>query len=162
MLDAALRAAILPARNLKDRIKMNELLPFLQHNYNWAWAVTALVSGVLLLWPLLRGNKTAITPAAATLLMNREDALVVDVREKAEWNNGHIASARHFPLAKLDEHLVEIEKFKQKPVIVCCATGARSQGARDKLAKAGFEKVFNMAGGTAAWAEAGLPLTKKA
>jgi len=119
------------------------------------------VSGSMLLWPLLRGNKAELTPAAATLMMNREDAMVLDVREIAEWNSGHIANARHVALTQFDKHLVEIEKLKKTPVIVCCASGSRSQGARDKLVKAGFEKVFNLAGGIAAWAEAGLPLTKK-
>jgi rhodanese-related sulfurtransferase len=138
------------------------VIEFLQHNYHWAWAVTALVSGGLLLWPLLRGNKAEISPTAATLLMNREDAMVLDVREMSEWNSGHIANARHIALTQLDKHLVEIEKFKQTPVIVCCATGSRSQTVRDKLVKAGFEKVFNLAGGIAAWSDASLPLTKKA
>jgi rhodanese-related sulfurtransferase len=114
-----------------------------------------------LLWPMLRGNKADLSPAAATLMMNREDAVVVDVRETSEWNGGHIASARHIALGQFDKHLVEIEKLKQTPLIVCCATGGRAQTARDKLVKAGFEKVFNLAGGIAAWSEAGLPLTKK-
>jgi rhodanese-related sulfurtransferase len=137
------------------------MIAFLQHNYHWAWLVAALISGGMLLWPMLRGNKANLSPAAATLMMNREDAVVVDVRETSEWNGGHIASARHIALGQFDKHLVEIEKLKQTPLIVCCATGGRAQTARDKLVKAGFEKVFNLAGGIAAWSEAGLPLTKK-
>lgn len=135
------------------------MIEFVQHQ--WYWVVTALISGGMLLWPLLRGNKADITPAAATLMMNREDAVVIDTRETTEWNSGHIANARHVALAQFDKRLAEIEKFKQTPVIVCCATGARSQTAQEKLVKAGFEKVFNLAGGIAAWSEAGLPLTKK-
>ena len=108
---------------LKDSNKMTAI-EFLQHGYNWAWAATALVSGGLLLWPLMRPNAAELTPAAATLLMNREDAVVVDVRETAEWAGGHIANARHIALGQFDKHLVEIEKFKQTPVILCCATGA--------------------------------------
>ncbi|CAG4885215.1 Rhodanese-related sulfurtransferase [Georgfuchsia toluolica] len=141
---------------MKDRIEMIE---FIRHQ--WYWVVAALVSGGMLLWPLLRGNKMSLTPAAATLLMNREDALVLDVRETSEWNNGHIANARHLALTQFDKRLVEIEKFKQTPVIVCCAMGSRGQTAAAKLEKAGFEKVFNLAGGIAAWSEAGLPLTRK-
>jgi rhodanese-related sulfurtransferase len=135
------------------------MIEFVQHQ--WYWVVTALVSGGFLLWPLLRGNKTDVTPAAATLLMNREDALVVDVREMAEWNNGHIANARHIALGQFDTHLTEIEKHKQTPVIICCAMGGRGQTAVAKLKKAGFEKVFNLAGGIAAWTDAGLPVTRK-
>lgn len=138
-----------------------KILEFLQHNYNWAWAVAALVSGGMLLWPLLRGNKAAVTPAAATLMMNRENAVVIDVRETGEWNGGHIAGARHIALGQLDQHISEIDKFKQTPLIVCCAMGSRAQSAVDKLKKNGFEKVFNLAGGINAWSDAGLPLTKK-
>jgi rhodanese-related sulfurtransferase len=141
---------------------MKQILDFLQHGYNWAWTATALISGGMLLWPLLRGNKAEVSPAAATLMMNREDAVILDVRETAEWSGGHIANARHIALGQIDKHLVEIDKLKQTPVIVCCATGGRAQSAREKLVKAGFEKVFNLAGGIAAWSEAGLPLTKKA
>ena len=141
---------------------MKQRIDFLQHGYNWAWVAIALISGGMLLWPLLRGNKAEVSPAAATLMMNREDAVVLDVRETSEWSGGHIANARHIALGQIDKHLIEIDKLKQTPVIVCCATGGRAQTARDKLVKAGFEKVFNLAGGIAAWSDAGLPLTKKA
>ena len=137
------------------------LIEFLKHGYNWAWAATALVSGGFLIWPLLRPNAAELSPAAATMMINRQDALVVDVRETSEWAGGHIANAKHIALGQIDKHLVEIEKFKQTPVILCCASGTRGQSARDKLTKAGFEKVFNLAGGIGAWSEAGLPLTKK-
>ncbi|MFY9326995.1 MAG: rhodanese-like domain-containing protein [Georgfuchsia sp.] len=135
------------------------MMEFIRHQ--WYWVAAALVSGGMLLWPMLRGNKTDLTPAAATLMMNREDALVIDVRETSEWNRGHIANARHVALAQIDKHLGELEKFKQTPVIVCCAMGSRGQTAVAKLKKAGFEKVFNLAGGISAWSDASLPLTKK-
>ena len=137
-----------------------KLLEFLMHH--WYWTAAAVVSGGLLLWPLLRGDKGSVTPQAATLMMNRENALVLDVRDAGEWNSGHIANARHIALGQLDKHVSEIEKYKQSPVIVCCAMGSRAQTAVEKLRKQGFEKVFKLAGGLNAWSEAGLPLTKKA
>ena len=96
------------------------------------------------------------------MMMNREDALVLDVRESGEWSRGHIAGARHITQAQLDKRLSEIEKFKTKPVIVCCASGSRSPAACGEMKKAGFEKVFSLSGGLAAWTEAGLPVTTKA
>ncbi len=128
---------------------------------NWIWTSLALISGGMLLWPMLRGNRTDLAPAAATLLMNREDAVVIDVRETAEWSGGHIANARHIALGQIDKHLVEIDKLKKTPIIVCCSVGSRGQAALAKLKKAGFEKVFNLAGGINAWSDAGLPLTRK-
>lgn len=136
-------------------------MEFLQNNF--VWIIVAFVSGGMLLWPLVRGRAAgpAVTPAQATLLINREDGVVLDVREPAEYARGHVVNARNIPLATLDKRLSELEKFKNRPVIVCCATGNRSVSAGGTLRKAGFEKVFNLSGGMAAWEQAGLPVTKK-
>jgi rhodanese-related sulfurtransferase len=129
---------------------------------NMIWVVLALVSGGMLLWPMVAGGGVEnLTPAQATLLMNREDALVLDVRETGEWGSGHIAGARHIALTQLEKRMSEIEKLKERPVIICCASGNRSSSACGQLKKGGFEKVFSLAGGISAWREAGLPLTTK-
>jgi rhodanese-related sulfurtransferase len=133
---------------------------FLQEN--WIWMLTASVSGAALLWSVLSGRGAqAVTPAQATLLMNREDALLLDVREGNEWKSGHVPGARHVVLAQLESQLSELEKFKDHPVIVCCAAGNRSVAACGQLKKSGFGKVFSLAGGIEAWKEARLPLTTK-
>ena len=135
-------------------------MEFLQQNM--IWAALAGVSGGMLLWPLVAGGGVArLTPAQATLLMNREDALVLDVRETAEWTSGHIPGARHITLAQLEKRMSELEKFKDRPVIICCASGNRSSAACGQLKKGGFEKVFSLGGGISAWLEANLPLTTK-
>ena len=129
---------------------------------NMIWVALALVSGGMLLWPMLSGGSSEdLTPAQATLLMNREDALVLDVRETGECTSGHIPGARHITLAQLEKRMSEIEKLKDHPVIICCASGNRSSSACGRLKKGGFEKVFNLAGGISAWREASLPLTTK-
>ena len=136
------------------------MVEFLQANM--LWVAVAVTSGTMLLWPLVSGaGVPGVGPADATLLINREDAIVLDVRETAEWNDGHIAGARHIAMGSLDQHLSELEKFKQRPIIVVCASGNRSSGACGKLKKAGFEKVYNLSGGVSAWAGANLPMTKK-
>lgn len=130
---------------------------------NMIWIGLALVSATMLVWPMLTGaGMESVSPGQATLLMNREDALVLDVRDSGEWSTRHIAGARHIALAQLDKRLSEIDKFKARPVIVCCATGSRSPEACGRLKKAGYEKVFSLSGGLAAWTEAGLPVTAKA
>jgi rhodanese-related sulfurtransferase len=117
----------------------------------------------MLLWPMVVGGSVAhLTPAEATLMMNREDALVLDVRETGEWSSGHIQGARHITIAQLEKRMSEIEKFKDRPVIVCCSSGNRSSAACGQLKKGGFEKVFSLGGGISAWIEANLPLTTKA
>ncbi len=135
-------------------------MEFIQQNLMWVGL--AAVSGGMLLWQTFNGpGGSNISVNQATLLINRQDALVVDVRETAEWSAGHIPSARHIALGHLDKHLSEIEKFKDKPVILVCASGSRSGSGCGVLKKAGFQQVFNLAGGIRAWSDAGLPMTKK-
>ncbi len=129
---------------------------------NMIWVALALVSGGMLLWPMVAGGSAEnLTPAQATLLMNREDALMLDVRETGEWSAGHIPGARHITLAQLEKRMSEIEKFKDRPIIICCASGSRSSSACGQLKKGGFAKVFSLSGGISAWLEANLPLTTK-
>ena len=119
------------------------------------------MSGGALLWQLLGGaGVNGVNPVEATLLINREDAHVVDVRETDEFANGHLPDARHIPLSKLADRVGEIEKFKGKPVIVCCASGMRSSRACGQLKKLGFDNVHNLAGGIDAWVGAGYPIKK--
>jgi rhodanese-related sulfurtransferase len=135
-------------------------MEFLQENM--IWVALACVSGGMLIWPMVSGGGVAnLTPAQATLLMNREDALVLDVRETAEWSSGHITGARHITLGQLDKRLSELDKFKEKPIIVVCATGNRSSSACGQLKKHGFGKVFSLGGGVSSWRDANLPLTTK-
>ena len=136
-------------------------MEFLQENM--IWVAIACVSGGMLIWPMIAGGNVAnLSPAEATLLMNREDALVLDVRETGEWSSGHITGARHITLAQIDTRLSELDKFKEKPIIVVCATGNRSSSACGQLKKHGFGKVYSLGGGISAWRDASLPLTTKA
>ncbi len=135
-------------------------MEFIQHNL--MYVLLAVVSGGMLLWQTFRGTGgNQVNVQQAVLLINREDALVIDVRGGDEWATGHIANARHITLDQMDRRLTEIEKYKQRPVIVCCHSGMRSLSACAKLKKSGFENVHNLSGGISAWREAGLPLTTR-
>ncbi|MBT9516129.1 MULTISPECIES: rhodanese-like domain-containing protein [Methyloversatilis] len=138
-------------------------MEFLTQNNNYLWAISALISGVALLVMTVRTKTSGprLTPAQATQLINREDAQVIDVREQPEWAKGRIAGSRHIPVGQLDQRIGDLEKFKERPLIVVCASGMRSASACSTLRKAGFEKVFALDGGIGAWEQAGLPLTKK-
>ena len=122
----------------------------------------AVVSGAMLVWPLLRrgAGGPAVTTLEATQLINRQDALVLDVREQAEFAQAHILNSRGLPLSQLETRIGDIEKYKDKPVIVYCATGSRSNTAASMLRKRGFTNVFNLSGGFVAWQQAGLPVQK--
>ena len=135
-------------------------MEFIQQNLMWVGL--AAVSGGMLLWQTFGGaGGQRISVNEATLLINRQDALVVDVRETAEWSAGHIPNARHIALGHLSKHLSEIDKYKDKPIIMVCASGNRSGAACGLLKKAGFQQVFNLAGGIGAWSDAGLPMSRK-
>lgn len=122
----------------------------------------AVISGGLLIGTSVRGRGAAgVTPAQATQLINREDAVVIDVRESGEFAAGHIPNARHIPLGELPKRLPELEKLRDRPFIVNCQSGARSANACNVLRKAGFEKVNNLEGGIMAWQEASLPIKKR-
>ena len=85
------------------------------------------------------------------------EALVLDVREESEWNGelGHIDGARHIPMGELQSRVGEIEAWRDRPVVVVCAVGARSRDAGMMLAAAGFQQVMNLEGGMVAWNQGG-------
>jgi len=125
--------------------------------------VVALVSGAMLLWPYVRraGGGPTVSAAQATQLINREDALVIDVRDPGEYGTGHILGAKNVPLSRIDAAGSEIAaKRKDKPVIVYCDNGNRSTKAVAALKSQGFGKVVSLSGGLGAWRQAGLPVEK--
>jgi rhodanese-related sulfurtransferase len=103
----------------------------------------------------------SLTPAAAVQLMNKEDVVVLDVREAAETIGGKIARAVQIPVGAVAKRIGELDKHKDKTVLVYCKSGARSGVACKELGKHGFDKVYSLNGGLMAWQEAHLPLSKK-
>ena len=136
-----------------------EFVDFIRNNL-LLFAV-AVVSGGMLVWPLLRRTTGGpwVSTAQATHLINREDALVIDVREPGEFGAGHILGARNVPVARMDGS-GELAKRKDKPLIVYCDGGERAAKAAGALRKLGFSRVVNLSGGLPAWQQAGLPVEK--
>lgn len=135
-------------------------MDFIQQNL--MLVILTATSGAMLLFNLLQGGGgERVNTTEATGLINREDAQVLDVREAAEFATGHLAGARNIQVAKFAERGADLEKLKGAPLIVCCETGIRSMKAVKELKKLGFERVFTLDGGIAAWNKAGLPLTTK-
>jgi rhodanese-related sulfurtransferase len=130
---------------------------------NWILFFIAITSGTMLLWPMVGrgGGALSVGTAEAVRLINREKGVVIDVSEPAEYAAGHAAGARNVPLGKLDG-AKELPTNKTLPVILICASGARSSRAAAQLRKAGHEKAVSLAGGIGAWREAGFPVDKSA
>ncbi|MDC8760471.1 rhodanese-like domain-containing protein [Janthinobacterium fluminis] len=118
------------------------------------------LSGGALLWPTLTQRGKRATALEVTQLINRGKSLIVDVRNEAEYANGHLRDARHIPLTELVQRVGELDKAKNKTIVVVCQKGVRSGLAAKVLAKAGFEDVVCLEGGVTAWQAAGLPLAK--
>jgi rhodanese-related sulfurtransferase len=124
--------------------------------------LVAFASGAMLLWPLVRRTSGGpwVSATQATQLINREDALVVDVREPGEYAAGHILGAKNIPLERATAGAGEIAKKKSRPLIVYCETGDRSAKALAALKAQGFTRAFNLSGGINGWRQAGLPVEK--
>ncbi len=102
----------------------------------------------------------ALSVHEVTIKINNEDARVIDIREAKEFKDGHIVDAINVPLVKLDSEIKNLNKYKEKPLIVVCQMGQQSGQAVLKLQAAGFEKVFKLSGGMSGWRTEKLPVIK--
>ena len=120
----------------------------------------ALLSGGMLLWPLLRqgGSGPQVNTLEATLLINQKDAILIDIRDAAEFAKGHIVNARNVAAGEIEAQMAGLVKNKQKSLIVYCETGRQSGSATAKLRELGFANAVSLGGGVAAWKQAGLPV----
>ncbi|MDM0076807.1 rhodanese-like domain-containing protein [Variovorax sp. J2P1-59] len=128
---------------------------------NWMLILIALSSGGMLAWPMVRGaNAGSLTAQGAVQLINRERAVVVDVREPEEFAAGHVTGAKNVPLGQLEQKLATTVKNKSLPLLLVCATGARAQRAVATAKKLGYEQAQAVAGGLKSWKDANLPVEK--
>ncbi len=102
-----------------------------------------------------------ITPAEAVQLINREGAVMLDVRESPERETGQVQNARLLSASVLPKRIDELDDIRDKPVITFCAHGMKARGICQLLSKRGFPDIYFLKGGLAAWEQAHLPLTKK-
>ncbi|MGA7966972.1 MAG: rhodanese-like domain-containing protein [Gammaproteobacteria bacterium] len=139
---------------------MHEYLQFAAHN--WPLVTALAIVGVLIvadeLHRRVRGA-SELEPTAAVALINR-GALVVDCRKAEEHAAGHITGSRHIPLAELEQHSSELKRKKAKPILAVAANAREASQAINTLRRAGFEAVFVIKGGLAAWVKQHLPLEK--
>ena len=127
---------------------------------NWVLILVAVISGSMLAFPVLAKSRGgSVSPTEAVRLINREKGVLVDVSEPAEFAAGHAAGARNVPFGAL-EGSKDLPSNKALPVVLLCPSGARAGRAAGLLRKAGHENVVALAGGTAAWREASLPIEK--
>ena len=131
---------------------------------NWYLVLAAVVSGGMLLWPLLMAGSqgAAISTAQAVQLINREKGVLLDVSEPEEFAKVHAAGARNVPFGQIEGGHKSLPANKALPLVVVCPTGARAGRAAGMLRKLGYDKAQVLAGGLKAWREANLPVEKAA
>jgi rhodanese-related sulfurtransferase len=141
---------------------MERLPEFISNHSSLVLAFVVILCALLwTLWQSFAGGSKKLSPMDATQLINREDAVVLDVRSDGEFNQGHIVNAVNIPQKSVQEQLSKLEKYRGRPIITACRTGQNSHGVVSTLKKNGFEHVYNLAGGLTAWEGANLPLVKK-
>ncbi len=121
-----------------------------------------LISGGLLLWPALnRRGRGGLSAAEATQLINRRNAVVIDLRGAADYAGGHLPSARHLEFAELQAKLGQTAKNKNTPVLLVCQNGQQSGKALRTVKEAGYAEAHVLQGGLNAWQQAGMPVVKQ-
>ncbi len=123
----------------------------------------AAVIALIIMTELRRATKgyKEVLPAEAVRLINKEDAMVIDVREANELAQGTIIDSKHIALSALPEKVDNFSNDKNKPILVFCKMGNRSSQASKLLLKNSYTNVFSLKGGINAWINDQLPITKK-
>lgn len=138
-----------------------ELLAFAERHLYLSMALVGLTVAIVYveIARMFRGYK-ALRPAELTGLMNRDNALVVDLSASNDFEKGHIAGSKSVQPSQFDPENKLLANAKDLPVVVVCRNGMASAAAAKRLKKAGFKQVYWLDGGIAAWQQADLPLVK--
>lgn len=137
---------------------MDRLLEFTSEHTLLVLAL--MISFFVLVFSELRrkaGGLVSVDPTDAVRLINN-DAAVIDLRNAEAYARGHIVNARNVPYDEFSADRNTVMKFKNKSIIAVCDAGVTSKKAVDALRKSGFESVYGLKGGMAAWSQAGLPV----
>lgn len=127
------------------------------------WILASSFVGLLVALFLLEKHRSgrSLSPQQATLLLNKDEAVIVDIREKKEFSEGRIKGSLHIPFASLKDRTSELEKYKDKQLVIVDKAGQHSGMAGKTLKAAGFENICRMTGGISEWKNSSLPLVKK-
>ena len=126
----------------------------------WYLAGPWLVMVVLYFMHERKRGGASVSPAQLTSLVNREDGVVVDLRDSADYRGAHIVGSVNVPYAKFAKGIDELEQYKEKPIILVCKIGQHAGAAGKQLKQRGFENIYRLSGGISEWQASQLPLVK--
>ncbi len=138
---------------------MEQLFAFIS-NHPFLVGTFAVLLALFIRNEMSRGG-AAVSAQELVQLVNNEGAVVVDLRDKAEFDAGHIVDAINIPFAAIETRMDELNPHKGKPIVLACKMGQHSGSAGTQLRKAGFEQVSRLRGGIADWRAQNLPVVKK-
>ena len=127
---------------------------------HWVLSLIWVVLFILLIRTEGARGGTALSPSQVTQLINKEEAAVIDIRAKEDFRAGHLPNSINIPARDMQKRLSELDKYKDKPVILICKTGTTAGATGSILAKAGFTKLNKLRGGIMEWQGSNLPLVK--
>ena len=137
-------------------------MTFFSNYINLVLIAIVLISGGMLLWPALRkGGRGGVSTGEATQLINRRNAVVVDLRSADEFANGHLPAARNLPFGEFEAKIGQFVKNRNNPLLLVCQSGQQSHKAQRAAKEAGFAEVHVLDGGVNAWQKAGMPVVKQ-
>ncbi len=135
-------------------------LEFIINNW-YLFVALIVVLGMLVLDPI-RQQASGLKKVSPLEMpqVTRNDSVILDVSEPADFNKGHIPNAVNMTLKTMQAGLGKLDKQKKKTVIVVCQAGNKAQSAARLLLKSGFENVYVLSGGMMAWRKENLPVVK--
>ena len=158
----ALLGPLIVAVGGTDDAKTTHMALFLEFlAQQWILVAALLAVIVMLVMHETRKSGPSLSPQQAINLVNAEQGVFVDLRDAADFKSGHIVDALHIPASQVDKRITELDKFKQKPVVLVCKMGQQAGIAGKQLKGAGFDKVYKMAGGMMEWGNLQLPTVSK-
>lgn len=128
----------------------------------WLLATALLVVIAMLIMHETRKSGPSLSPQQAINLINKEQGIFLDLRDGAEYKQGHIVDALHIPSTKLAERMAELEKYKNRPIVLVCKMGQQAGSAGKLLKAGGYDNVYKMTGGMMEWGNLQLPVVSKA
>lgn len=134
------------------------LLEFVLQQWMLVGALLTLIA--LLIGFETRGGAKSVSPRQLSELVNRQQGVVLDVRDKNDFKAGHIVDAVNIPHTQIKERIGELNAHKGKPVIVVCKLGQHAGVVARSLQQAGFAPVYKLGGGIGEWQSEQLPLVK--
>lgn len=124
----------------------------------WTLTLALLVVIGMFFYHESRKSGPSLTPQMAVNMINNQNAVVLDIRDGKEFQQGHIVDAINIPASKLEARVAELEAHKNQPLILVCKMGQHSGAAGKQLRQQGFEQVYRLSGGMSEWAHMQLPL----